>query len=175
MLRLLIAIEALAYSKISKIVSKQYVLAFWSTVAIRLSDLVSSCGCDVPAHTYTWTFEPKPDWSVVYAGGQEIYDYFNKFSDKYHLRHYVKTKHLVSGAPWNAGRGGWDVKVDDLDGGRSFFDSCDILVNASGILNAWRRPAIPGLETFKGPLLHSGDWDESIDLRNKTVDLIGNG
>lgn len=55
-----------------------------------------SCACDVPAHNYTWSFEPKLDWSAVYAGSKEIYEYFNDFAKKYHLLQYVKTEHQVS-------------------------------------------------------------------------------
>ena len=28
--------------------------------------------CDVPAHLYTYTFEPNPQWSHVFAPGEEI-------------------------------------------------------------------------------------------------------
>lgn len=28
--------------------------------------------CDVPAHIYSFTFEPNPDWSAFYASGPEI-------------------------------------------------------------------------------------------------------
>ena len=38
------------------------------------------CACDVPSHNYTWSFEPKQDWSAVYAGSGEIFDYFNTFA-----------------------------------------------------------------------------------------------
>ncbi|KAL5319214.1 hypothetical protein ACEPPN_012263 [Leptodophora sp. 'Broadleaf-Isolate-01'] len=133
------------------------------------------CACDIPAHTYTWSFEPKPDWSGVYAGGKEIFDYFNNFSNKYGLGQYVKLKHQVSGAQWNPKNGGWDVRIVDLIHGDTVSDHCDILINAAGILNSWRWPAIPGLDTFKNPLLHSANWDNSVDLAGKHVGLIGNG
>jgi cation diffusion facilitator CzcD-associated flavoprotein CzcO len=48
-------------------------------------------------------------------------------------------------------------------------------VNASGILNNWKWPSIPGLQSFKGQLLHSAHYDESADLTGKRVGLIGNG
>jgi cation diffusion facilitator CzcD-associated flavoprotein CzcO len=44
------------------------------------------CACDIPAHTYTWSFEPKEDWSAVYAGSGEIFNYFDHFAKKHHLR-----------------------------------------------------------------------------------------
>ena len=53
--------------------------------------------------------------------------------------------------------------------------TCDIFISATGILNAWQWPKIPGLSDFKGPLLHSARWDDSVDLKGKVVGLIGNG
>jgi cation diffusion facilitator CzcD-associated flavoprotein CzcO len=54
-------------------------------------------------------------------------------------------------------------------------DHCDILVNASGILNNWQWPAIPGIDKYKGTLLHTANWDDNIDLTGRNVGLIGNG
>jgi cation diffusion facilitator CzcD-associated flavoprotein CzcO len=81
----------------------------------------------------------------------------------------------VTGAAWNNEKGGYDVKVHDLISGNEFHDYCDILINASGILNAWRWPAIPGIEKYKGPLLHTANWDSTVELNGKHVGLIGNG
>lgn len=34
---------------------------------------------------------------------------------------------------------------------------------------------IPGLETFEGETMHTARWDESIDLKNKDVIMVGSG
>lgn len=39
----------------------------------------------------------------------------------------------------------------------------------------WKWPDIPGRESFKGPVLHSAVWDSSVDLKGKTVAVIGSG
>jgi cation diffusion facilitator CzcD-associated flavoprotein CzcO len=41
--------------------------------------------------------------------------------------------------------------------------------------SAWRWPDIEGLESFKGPRLHSANWDDSVGFDNKRIGLIGNG
>jgi cation diffusion facilitator CzcD-associated flavoprotein CzcO len=133
------------------------------------------CACDVPSHNYTWSFEPKLDWSAVYAGSGEIFEYFNSFASKYRLHKYVKTRHQVVGAAWDNERPGWKVTIKDLEYGNEFEHECDILINASGILNNWRWPAIPGLFDYEGKLLHTANWDDSVDLTGKHVGLIGNG
>ncbi|EXJ84555.1 cyclohexanone monooxygenase [Capronia epimyces CBS 606.96] len=133
------------------------------------------CACDVPAHNYTYSWEPKYDWSAVYAKAPEINQYFNDFAKKNRLEEYIKLQHQVVGAHWNDSRGEWDVQVTDLRSGNVFDARCDILVNAAGILNAWRWPAIPGLHNFQGKLVHSANWDHSVELEGKRVGLIGNG
>lgn len=123
-----------------------------------------SCACNVLGHNYKWSFEPKLDWTAVHASSQQIFEYFEVFARKYHLHDFVKTEHQVSGAFRNKELNGYDVKVQDLKIGTEITDHCDILTNASGILNHWRWPPIPGLKDFKGTLLHTASWDEKSFL-----------
>jgi len=111
----------------------------------------------------------------MYAGSDEIWQYFQDFTQKYGLEKYCKFNHQVSRAAWNAKMGRWDVEVTNLAEGTTILDSCDILVNASGVLNSWRWPDIPGLKDFKGVLLHTARWDRSVDLSGRHVGVIGNG
>lgn len=59
--------------------------------------------------------------------------------------------------------------------GTDQYHTAHVLVNATGILNRWKWPVIPGLQSFKGQLLHSAAWDSSVDLTDKNVALVGNG
>ncbi len=129
----------------------------------------------MPSHCYTWSFEPKLDWSATYASAKEIYQYFHDFSNKYKLDRYIRLQHEVSFAKWDIENAQWDVEAKNLVTGKTVRQSCHILVNAGGILNAWRFPAIPGLKSYKGELVHSAAWGEDVDLNGKTVGLIGNG
>ncbi|KAL9122380.1 MAG: hypothetical protein Q9187_001064 [Circinaria calcarea] len=133
------------------------------------------CACDIPAHNYVYSFEPKHDWSAVYASASEINGYFNDFSKKYKLNKYIKTAHEVYGASWTEQDSQWNIMVRDLDSGQPFKDSCDIFIHASGYLNKWKWPDIQGLRTFSGKMLHTARWDDTVDLNDKKVGLIGNG
>lgn len=57
---------------------------------------------------------------------------------------------------------------------QGIFES-EILVNAGGILNHLHIPNIDGLDSFSGPMLHTAAWNDSIDLKNKRVAVIGAG
>lgn len=91
------------------------------------------------------------------------------------MKSFIKTEHQVAGAHWNHEKGGYDVKIKDLKTNIEIKDHCDVLINASGILNNWRWPAIPGLQKFKGTLLHTANWDDQVNLEGRHVGLIGNG
>lgn len=42
-------------------------------------------------------------------------------------------------------------------------------------LSSWKWPDIPGIETFKGVLLHSANYDTMAKLDDKAVVVIGTG
>ncbi|KAK4555055.1 hypothetical protein LTR86_007821 [Recurvomyces mirabilis] len=129
--------------------------------------------CDVPAHIYTFPFEPNPDWSAFYASGEEILEYFLRTVKKYDLGRDVKCGHRVTKAVFDEGRGKWDLEVETQGG--VVKDSCDILVSARGFLSKWRWPSIPGLHDFQGHLCHSAVWNKAFDWTGKRIGVVGNG
>ncbi|RAQ54033.1 flavin-binding monooxygenase [Aspergillus flavus] len=133
------------------------------------------CACDIPAHTYQATFEPNKEWSAFYASSPEIHRYWKRVAHKYDCMKYVKPQHEVRGAVWDEQKSKWQLQIKDLNGGSTFSDQCDVLISATGALNNWKWPNIPGLHDFKGKLLHSAAWDESYDYSGKKVAVIGNG
>lgn len=129
--------------------------------------------CDVPAHAYTYAFEPNPDWSTFYAYAPEIRQYFENFANKYELDPYVKLNSRVLSATWIEDRGIYEVQIDC--NGEMIHDWCHIFINGTGFLNSWKWPKIEGLHDFKGTLLHSANWDTSVSWEDKTVAVIGTG
>ena len=139
---------------------------------------MSRCACDVPAHTYQFSWEPNPRWSKFYAPAAEICEYLNDVVDKHDLRKYMHFNHKVVQAEWLESSSTWkiDLEATDSDGKTSVVTrECDIFLKGIGTLNNWRWPDIDGLHGFKGHLMHTANWDESVDLTGKTVAVIGNG
>ena len=93
------------------------------------------CACDIPAHSYVYTFDPNPEWSSFYAGSAEIQNYLDGIAHKYSADRFVKCGHKVSGCVWDAGTSKWKVRVEDLSTGRTIDDEADIVVSATGSLN----------------------------------------
>lgn len=63
----------------------------------------------------------------------------------------------------------------DSEFSSSYVLNSDFLVSAVGQLNLPRTPDIPGLEDFKGKMMHSARWDWSYDMTGKRIAIIGNG
>ncbi|KIX92951.1 uncharacterized protein Z520_11427 [Fonsecaea multimorphosa CBS 102226] len=131
------------------------------------------CACDIPAHTYTYTFRPNPEWSGFYSRSDEIQTYFEKFYEEYDLKRYVRLDTEVVGATWFEDSGEWEVEL--RNGDRTFTDRCNVLINGSGVVNKWKWPAIEGISSYKGILAHSANWDTSIDWQGKKVAVLGTG
>ena len=78
---------------------------------------------------------PKPDWPDVYASSRQLKGYFHDFSRKYDLMKYIKLQHKIFEARWEAPERAWKLRVQDLNSGQSFDDTCDIFIYACGYLN----------------------------------------
>ncbi|WOO84284.1 FAD-binding monooxygenase moxY [Vanrija pseudolonga] len=136
--------------------------------------------CDIPAHTYQFTFADNSQWSKFYAGGPEIHQYLTNVVDHYKLRPLIKLQHTVLEARWLENDGKWVIKVQDPTG-RVFEDRCDFVYYATGLLSNPVWPKIPGRDTFKGVIHHTGEWDaakeeaEGMDWSDKRVAVIGTG
>ncbi|KIW84896.1 hypothetical protein Z517_00284 [Fonsecaea pedrosoi CBS 271.37] len=129
--------------------------------------------CDIPAHAYTFLFEPNPDWTQFYPAQPEIHAYIKATVAKYNLDKHVTLKSRILETIWDDEVGQWKIKVDT--NGAIQEDNADILINGTGFLNKWKWPAIPGLHDFKGKLVHSANWDKDYSWEGKKVAVIGNG
>ncbi|KAK3699197.1 hypothetical protein LTR37_016558 [Vermiconidia calcicola] len=121
-----------------------------------------------------FSFNPKPDWSALYAPSWEIRDYLQGTAEKYGANRFIKLQHKVVGADWNQEEGKWHVKIEKADG-EVFEDTSDIIVSARGNLNNKQWPNVEGLWDFKGEIMHSSAWNQDYDFTNKRIGIIGSG
>ncbi|KAH7304640.1 monooxygenase [Rhexocercosporidium sp. MPI-PUGE-AT-0058] len=136
------------------------------------------CACDVPAHTYMFSWEPNPDWSKFFAPAPEILAYLNTVVDKHDLRKYIKFNHRAVSAVWREESSTWKIKFQASDSAGHTYtvvQECDIFIQGVGTLNAWKYPDFPGLSNFEGSIMHTATWDDTVDLTGKSVAVIGNG
>jgi len=126
--------------------------------------------CDVPAHLYSFSFEPNPAWSQTYAPQAEILEYLRHCARQYGLLPHVRFHAEVASAEFDEAQGTWTVHT--RDGQRVQARS---LVLGNGALHVPALPAIPGRESFQGSAFHSAVWRHGVDLADKVVAVIGTG
>ncbi|CAI7653527.1 unnamed protein product [Penicillium glandicola] len=131
--------------------------------------------CDVPSHCFQYTFANNPNWSKFFSPGEEIAEYFQSVATKYDINRLIRFGHLFRSARWLEERSQWEITVERLEDRLVFTDYCDVFIKATGNLNKWAWPKIPGLENFKGSLIHSANWKKDFDPTDRKVAVIGYG
>lgn len=128
------------------------------------------CACDIPAHLYSFSFEPKADWSHMWSFQPEILAYLEGVTDKYGLRRYIRFGAHVDRAHWDEAEYRWHVFTKD---GQEYV--AQFLISGAGALHIPSIPGIDGLDEFGGAAFHSAQWDHSVDLTGKRVAVVGTG
>ncbi|TVY37816.1 putative sterigmatocystin biosynthesis monooxygenase [Lachnellula subtilissima] len=131
-----------------------------------------------------------PDWKAFLATSKDILTYLQSVVDKLDLAKYINLNHQVAGCWWDEEKGKWRVKVqivepkadwssvEPLKVLSEFWDEADMIMHATGILNRWDYPDIPGLKDFKGRLVHTAGWPDDFGAEawnNQDVVVIGSG
>jgi cation diffusion facilitator CzcD-associated flavoprotein CzcO len=128
------------------------------------------CGCDVPAHLYSYSFAKNPHWTRTYARQPEILNYLRRVAAERGVDRQIAFETEVTELTWDEAAGRWQLATAD---GRRF--TARVVVSAVGLLHVPKQPALPGLDTFAGPAFHSARWRHDVDLAGKRVAVIGTG
>jgi len=126
--------------------------------------------CDVPAHAYTYSFAPNPEWSSFLAGGAEIQRYFEDVVAKHQIEKWIRFNTEIAAARYDDAQHRWSLT--DQQGKTEDFD---VVIAATGVLHHVNKPQLPGLERFSGACFHSAQWDHSVPLDGRRIAIIGNG
>jgi cation diffusion facilitator CzcD-associated flavoprotein CzcO len=128
------------------------------------------CGCDVPSHLYSYSFEKYRSSTLRYPAQTEILEYLHAVRDQYALREHLRLNAEIVAARYDDATARWTLTTVH---GESH--DADIVVYAVGQLDRPRLPEIPGRETFTGPAFHSARWNHDLDVAGKDVGVIGTG
>ncbi|QIS20872.1 flavin-containing monooxygenase [Nocardia terpenica] len=125
---------------------------------------------DIASVTYSYSFEPNPYWSRLFAPGAELKKYAEHVADKYDLRRRMRFGQVVGGARWDDEEQQWVVSVDNGDTLTARY-----LLTATGFLSQPYTPPFPGIENFAGKIVHTTAWDDDYDLTGRKAAIIGTG
>ncbi len=126
--------------------------------------------CDVQSHFYSYSFEPKHDWSRKFGLQHELLGYMEHCVEKYGLSEQIRFNCEVAEAVFDEAHNHW---ILTLTSGEKL--QAQVVISATGQLNQPASPNIDGMEAFKGTSFHSARWNHDYDLKNKRVAVIGTG
>ena len=104
---------------------------------------------DIPSTTYSYWFEPNPNWSRLFARGAELKEYAHHVADKYDVRRHMRFNTSVEAARWDGDAQLWQVA---LAGGETL--TARFLITATGFLSQPHTPDIPGITSFAGKVVN---------------------
>ena len=131
--------------------------------------------CDVESMQYSFSFSEELDqewnWSEKYAPQPEILSYANHVADRFDLRRHIVFDTRVITATFDEAAKRWSIETDGGDRVSARF-----CIMAVGCLSAPNRPNFRGLEDFRGPIYHTGEWPhQGVDFTGLRVGVIGTG
>lgn len=125
--------------------------------------------CDIPSALYSYSFAHNPEWQYKWSEQPQILDYLRHTAETYALMPHTRFGEEIVAAQFDEHEKRW--RVESASGERW---SCQFLVTAVGQLHHPFTPEIPGRDQFGGDQFHSARWDHSVELKGKSVAVIGN-
>lgn len=125
---------------------------------------------------YTFGFNWKPWTGIPIATAPEILSYLNEALDENDLRRHIRFDTSVRAASWSSEQALWTLTLVQPDGSETEA-TCSFLWMCSGYYRHDRgyTPDWPGMDQFKGEILHPQTWPETADYTDKNVVIIGSG
>ncbi len=131
--------------------------------------------CDIESMQYSYQFsdelQQEWEWTERYAPQSEILKYAEHVADRFDLRRDIVFNTKVTSARYDEAEALW--VLEDRNGGHTKGRFC---IMATGCLSVPNRPNFKGLETFSGPVYHTGSWPhDRVDFTGLRVGVIGTG
>ena len=130
---------------------------------------------DSDLHTFGFAWDPwKEDRAI--ADAPSILRYLQTTAAKHGIDSHVKYHHKVEGMNWSTENQHWELDVSVNGTEKRKFYSRHILMG-TGYYDYTRglNAKIPGIENFKGTVVHPQFWPEGLDYTGKKVVIIGSG
>jgi 4-hydroxyacetophenone monooxygenase len=131
-------------------------------------------GVDTPSALYSFSFSQEHQWTKFFALRDELYGYLKETFEGAGVLDAVRLQTEVTSATYDQAEQGWAVTARGPDGETEEF-TANVLITAVGALNRPKWPVIDGLDRFSGPVVHTAQWPDDLDLTGQRVGVIGNG
>ncbi len=131
---------------------------------------------DSDMHTLGYSFRPWEEGTNI-ADGHSILQYVRETAAESKITEAIRFHHRVTSAQWSSESSCWHVEALRTDTGDTVEVTCDFLFCCSGYYryDHGYMPEFPGMDRFRGQIVHPQAWPEDLDYRDKEVVVIGSG
>ncbi len=131
---------------------------------------------DSDMYTLGYRFRPWKEAKAI-ADGPSILKYIREVAGDHGIDGRIRYRHRVVAASWSTPEARWTVEVERGEARERVRFTCNFLWMCSGYYrtDAGYLPDFPGMERFRGRIVHPQKWTDDIDYAGKKVVVIGSG
>lgn len=126
---------------------------------------------------YTFGYRFKPWTSAPIATAPEILKYMGEVIEENGLAPHIRYRHRIEAASWCSKTAQWTIDAVRTDTNEPVRFTANFLWMCQGYYRHQEgyTPEWPGMEEFKGPIVHPERWPDNLDYKNKNIVVIGSG
>jgi cation diffusion facilitator CzcD-associated flavoprotein CzcO len=131
---------------------------------------------DSDMYTLGYSFRPWLGKKSI-ADGESIREYVRETAREHGIDRKIRFGHRVVRAEWSSAEARWSVQVEVGPERMPARFTCGFLYTCTGYYDYERgyTPEWPGMELFRGRIVHPQHWPEELDYTGMRVVVIGSG
>lgn len=130
---------------------------------------------DSDLYTFGYRFKPWKGAPIARAG--QILKYLGEVIEENGLAKHIRYAHKILSAAWSEETQTWTLQVKQGPTGETRVFTCNFLWMCQGYYRHGQgyTPEWPGMEGYKGQIVHPQNWPEDLSYKGKRVVVIGSG
>lgn len=126
---------------------------------------------------YTFGYRFKPWTGPPIATAAEILAYLGAVIEENDLGRHIRYHHTITAAAWSSADNRWTIEATRTDTGERKRFTAGFLWMCQGYYRHARgyTPEWPGMDRFRGAIVHPQTWPDDLDYRDKNIVVIGSG
>lgn len=134
-------------------------------------------GISSDSDLYTFGYGFKPWTGPPIATAEEILSYMGEVIEENNIASHIRYEHTIETAEWSSDDKQWRLTVRQHGTTTPMIFTCGFLWMCQGYYRHTDpyTPEWPGMEQFRGTVVHPQTWPDDLDYENKKVVVIGSG
>jgi monooxygenase len=131
---------------------------------------------DSDMYTLGYSFRPW-DGEKAIADGDSILQYIKDTANEAGIDANIQFNHRIVSADWSSADSRWNVTAERTDTGEAVRLTCGFVFSCTGYYryDHGYQPDFPGLDQFKGIVIHPQQWPDDLNVAGKNIVVIGSG